>query len=486
MKTLFSRHHHLVKILILLTIAATLLGDPWNPALAAPVSSLAGGSQNPSWAKRFGGAGMDDGTRIALDPTGNIFLTGSFDGSTDFGGATLTSAGYEDIILAKFDPGGNPLWSMRFGGAGSEMGRLIATDSSGNVFFSGSFFSTLDLGGGPMARTGGGDDIFLAKFGPDGSHLWSQHFGGGSSQYATGLVVDPSGSVFLSGYFGYGGSSIDFGGGALTSAASSDMFLVKLDGSGNHVWSKRYGGSGSDYPSGLAIDPSGSLYVTGSFTSQTDLGSGTLVSQGSDDVFLAKYDGSGNPVWSKRFGTPSQELSYSIAAGPTGSITACGSFPSSIDFGGGSLNSAGQQDVFLATFDSGGNHLWSRRFGGSSVEDFCRIAADGSGNLAVTGYFYGSADFGGIPLVSAGGRDIFIARLSPDGSPLWSKRVGGMTNEESGSLAAGLSGSLFVTGAFLGQIVIGGKTLTSAGERDTFLAKFADYRVFLPQLRRDQ
>jgi hypothetical protein len=151
-----------------------------------------------------------------------------------------------------------------------------------------------------------------------------------------------------------------------------------------------------------------------------------------------------------------------------------GYFNGSVDFGGGPLTSVlGSFDIFLAKFDSAGNHLWSKRFGGASNEYPTAVAVDGSGNAFLTGDIFGSVDFGGGLLTSAGGQDIFLAKFDPAGNHLWSKRFGDTVGQLGKGIAVDGSGNAFLTGAFFGSVDFGGGPLTSAGLADIFLAKFA-------------
>jgi len=363
------------------------------------------------WSKRFGGSYADTGYSVSVDSSGNVYITGYFSSSTiDFGGGALTNAnaGDYDIFLARFDSNGNHLWSKSFGGSSSDYGTSVSVDSSGNVYITGEFgSSTIDFGGGALTNAGGWD-IFLAKFDSNGNHKWSKRFGGSYADTGYSVSVDSSGNVYITGYFD--SSTIDFGGGALTNAGNSDIFLAKFDSNGNHLWSKRFGGSSSDIGYSVSVDSSGNVYITGRFYSSTiDFGGGALTNAGYSDIFLARFDSNGNHKWSKRFGGSSDDRGSSVSVDSSGNVYITGYFDSStIDFGGGSLNGLG---TFLAKFDSDGKHLWSKSFVGGNGYF---VSVDSSGNVYGTGYFQGSnIDFGGCPLSSAGGYDIYLIKYAP-------------------------------------------------------------------------
>jgi hypothetical protein len=191
-------------------------------------------------------------------------------------------------------------------------------------------------------------------------HGWSQPFGDGSSQLASSVVVDGSGNSYVVGYFT---GSVDFGGGVLTSAGSNDIFIAKFDAGGNHIWSQRFGDTNNDVGNSVALDPLGNVIVAGWFAGTVDFGGGVLTSAGSDDIFIAKFDAAGNPIWSQNFGDASLDRGDDVAVDKLGNIVMAGHFQGSVDFGGGVLTSSGSTDIFVAAFDAGGTHLWSQRFG---------------------------------------------------------------------------------------------------------------------------
>jgi hypothetical protein len=162
-----------------------------------------------------------------VDGGGNVLVTGSFQGAVDFGGGPLTSAGSTDIFVAKHSgTDGTHLWARRFGGASFDGASGVAVDGAGNVLVTGSFQGTVNLGGGPLTSAGS-TDIFVAKHsGTDGTHLWARRFGGTSSDGGVpDVAVDGAGNVLVTGSFQ---GTVDFGGGPLTSAGISDIFVLRL------------------------------------------------------------------------------------------------------------------------------------------------------------------------------------------------------------------------------------------------------------------
>jgi hypothetical protein len=128
---------------------------------------------------------------------------------------------------------------------------------------------------------------------------------------------------------------------------------------------------------------------------------------------VAKLDAAGNALWSKLFGDASNQIGSSIAVDGTGNVLSTGYFGGTVDFGKGPLTSAGSYDLFVAKLDAAGNALWSKRFGDADAQHGTSIAVDGAGDVLMTGNFYGTVDFGKGPLTSAGGYDLFVAKLAP-------------------------------------------------------------------------
>ncbi|UCF04203.1 MAG: hypothetical protein JSV33_09640 [bacterium] len=423
------------------------------------------------WSKRFGDTDEQDATSTACDGLGNVIVTGDFDGTVDFGGGPLTSAGGYDIFLAKLDANGNHLWSKRFGDADYQYSESVACDGSGNVTATGHFRGTVDFGGGPLTSEGD-TDIFIVQFDANGNHLWSKRFGGSDRQYGLSVACDGLGNVIVTGYFK---GTVDFGGGLLTCAGEPDIFLVKFDNDGGHLWSKRFGDGNGQRCTSVVCDGSGNVIATGNFNGTVDFGGGPLTSAGGNDIFLAQFDANCNHLWSKSFGDADlAQFATGIACDGLGNVIATGDFDGTVDFGGGPLTSAGEYDIFLAQFDANGNHLWSKRFGDASAQWGNSVACDGSGNVIVTGNFKGTVDLGGGPLTSAGvyDNDIFLAQFDVNGNHLWSKHFGDEDTQYGESVACDGSGNVIVTGSFYSTVDFGGRSLTSAGDEDIFVAKF--------------
>jgi hypothetical protein len=347
------------------------------------------------------------GTALACDLSGNVILAGSFSNTINVGGGIFTSFGGNDIILAKFNSAGTHVWSKQFGDPSTQVPNGVAVDAAGNVYVTGFFQGTVNFGGGGLVSTGGSTDIFLAKYDPAGNHVWSKRFGETATQNAVGIAVSASGDVAITGLMA---GSADFGGGLITSAGSNDTYVARFNTAGSYVFAKRFGDSVAQVGNAIGFDPSGNVVAAGHFLGTIDFGGGALTTAGGNDVYLVKLDPAGNHVWSKRFGDASAQTTSSVVVDGGGAIVLTGSMAGTTNFGGGNLTSAGGNDIFLARFDNDGTHIWSARYGDGSDQHPACVRVDAANNIVLAGDVFGTTDFGGGPLV-ASGQDIFLARF---------------------------------------------------------------------------
>jgi hypothetical protein len=381
-------------------------------------------SGNHLWSKNFGGDKADKGNFVAIDGLGNVYIAGIFESaSINFGGNTLQNAGgcngnpCADIFLAKFNSSGNHIWSKRFGGTGYDNLYSIAIDKLNNVYIVGNFHSpSINFGGSDIPLTGGDwSDVYIAKFDSSGIHLWSKGFGGSYIDGAMSVAIDSSNNVYMTGWFS--SSNITFGGPVFTNSGSSDIFLVKFDANGNHIWSRSFGGSGADEPYVIALDKSNNVYLSGLYTSSSiSFGGNTITNTNPStaDIFLVKLDSNGTHLWSKGFGGSWWDYTYGISVEKSNNVIIGGMFTSqSINFGGDTINSSGNFDAFFAKFDSNGNHICSRGYGGGGYDYGYSVAVDSAGSILLYGQFERSVDFGVAQLTSSGFTDVFILKSSP-------------------------------------------------------------------------
>lgn len=390
-------------------------------------------SGNLVWAKNIGGFNAEWGTSITIDSLGNVYTTGLFYGTADFdpgaGTFDLSSNGSSDIFISKLDSSGNFVWAKNMGGGSHEEGRSIVVDPAGNIYATGYFsgLADFDPGMGVYNLSPSGSyhcEIFISKFDAFGNFVWAKNMGGPSGDIAYSIAVDAASNVYTTGSF-IGTSDFDPGTGTFdpTSNGGGDVFISKLDSSGNFVWAKSMGGSSADVGLASLVDASGNVYTTGYFYGTVDFdpgaGSCYLISN-FNDVFISKLDASGNFVWAKSIGGSSSDAGRSMALDVSGNLYTTGNFEGTVDFDPGpgtfNLTSIGNQDIFISKLDASGNFMGAENIGGTSHDVGLSIGIDGTGNVYTKGFFNESCDFdpgaGSFNLVSAGSNDIFIRKTS--------------------------------------------------------------------------
>jgi hypothetical protein len=427
-------------------------------------------------ASRAGSTTNDGGNAIARDAAGNVYVTGFFRGTVDFdpgaGTVNLTSAGGDDIFVAKYSPTGALIWAKGMGGTSNDQGLGIAVDASGNVLTTGFFALTVDFdpGAGTANLTSAGSrDSFVSKLDSSGNFLFAKSMGGTGIDEGHGIAVDASGNVLTTGFFNL---TVDFDPGVgttnLTSAGNEDIFVSKLDSGGNFIFAKSMGGTGNDRGNGIAVDALGNVLTTGFFQGAADFdpGAGTvnLVSGGGAYIFVSKLDTNGNFVWAKGMGGGSTSVGLGIAVDASGNVFTTGHFDATTDFDPGAgtalLTSAGTPNIFVSKLDSSGNYVFARTMGGPDGATGYGIAVGAGGEVLITGDFNGTAEFGpgvgtatltsaGTTLTSAGASDIFVCKLDSRGNTAFARRMGGTTVDQGLGIAVDpASANVFFTGSF--------------------------------------
>ena len=302
-----------------------------------------------------------------------------------------------------------------------------------------------------------------------------KRFGAASQSTITNaLVMDDLGAIYAAGTFT---GTVNFGGGPLTSAGSTDIWVMKLDPRGNHVWSRRFGGTSQEQVSSLVIRD-GSLRLGGAFGATIDFGTGPLTSAGSNDGYVVTLNASnGSTIGAIRLGGTGLDLVGGVAV-TAGAVFVVGLFEGTVNLGGGPLASAGFTDAFVVRLDENLAHVSSKRFGSTGADSATAVVVGevvpGSFDLFVAGHFTGTVDFGGGPLVSAGSADVFVTRMNFGGTHAWSSRLGGPQGDGATVLVAESTG-IWVGGEVRATADFdpgtGVANRTSNGERDVFVTK---------------
>jgi len=438
------------------------------------LSALAEVQPVPLWAQRAGGGTNDEARAVAVDPAGNVVVTGFFMDTASFGTTNLVSAGLEDIFLAKYDAEGRLLWARRAGGSGFDQGRGVATDASGNIFVTGLFQAAASFDGTVLSSSGL-SDVFLAKYSPAGALLWVRAAGGNDYDEGRAVAVDAAGNAYITGFFD---ATASFGAQSLVNRSSSDdVFVAKCSGAGTFLWAVRAGGSLDDVGQGIAVDGATNVYVAGSFAGSAAFGNTTLNASGAGtaaDAFLAKYTPDGSLIWVRQAGGTGQDEANAVAADRSGNVWLAGRFYAAASFGAIQIAGSGS-DAFLARYDAAGAVVWVRRAGGSNAiygDAGLGVAADGQTNAFLTGYFSGQATFDSTQVASAGFDDVFCAKYDAAGGLQWLRRAGGPDLDLGCAVAADGVGNVYVAGFFASaSLAWDAQTLASTGGREVFLTR---------------
>lgn len=348
-----------------------------------------GQAPNWTWAKSGQGAGHESNTKISVDTHGNVFVIGAYQSdSITFETFTLYNSGGWDIFILKYDSIGNLLWTKNIGNSGDELAYSCETDATGNLIIAGMYNSDSISIDNTTIIDNGITDIFIFKCDSLGNMLWFKGVGSIGNDQGYAVSTDAFGNIYISGW--YDSSSISFGTVTLTNQGSGDIFVAKYNESGNIIWAKSAGGVGSELVSASNCDNFGNFYVMGYFNSSTIIfGTDTLTNSGGNKVFIVKYNSNGNIIWARGYGNVGLQPSFDlITSDAFGNTYIAGYFDSSnITFGAFTITNTGNTDIFIVKHDSLGNVLWAKADGNAGYEAAWNITADATGNVYVSGNF---------------------------------------------------------------------------------------------------
>jgi hypothetical protein len=462
-----------------------------KPVDTKPLPPLAkdpgGGTGKPLRALGFGGLGIDAGRDIALAANGDAYVVGYFDGEGDFGpGGKIKAAGDQavkkspptDAFVVKIGADGKLAWTRAFGGERDDTANGVAVRGD-KIVVVGAFVDEMKLGEFTK-KSMGSEDMFIASFDPNGGVRWLWHAGGLESDGANSVAAMPDGGWIVGGSYT---STATFGTVELKAKGGTDAFLLKLDAAGDLEWVKSFGGRYPDRIKHLGVDGQGNIYVEGEFRDTADWGGAKPLTAagGADfDVVLAKYDLNGDHKWSKRFGGQFDEHAGGIAVDPAGNVTITGAFRKQISFGGGDDHvSLGEDDIYVARFDTSGKLAWAHTYGAERDDAGSGVAADAAGNTILTGWFQNAIDFGIGPVRSKNhNKDVFVLKLDARGTLTWFQTWGDKDHDQGRALAIDDKGAAHVLGLYRFQLAVVDPPLESAHtpedrapKVDTFVVK---------------
>lgn len=426
-------------------------------------------SQTFQWTKSYTGSGDYDITSVAVDPIGNVYTIGIFNSLFDAdpgSGTTMlgTGTGGYDLFIIKTNSNGDFVWAKSIENNSEIRSNSIAVSSTG-IYITGSFVGGVDFDPSPnttfINSISDKSDMFILKLDTSGNLNWVKNMGViGNFSSGESVAVDANDNIYTTGYFA---GTIDFDPNAGTSNLSSngvdDIFINKLNSSGDLLWAKNIGGLGTDLGTSITLDLFGNLLITGAFVDAVDFdpsaGITTLVSTiGESNCYILKLTQSGSFVWAKSFG--GRSFGEDIKADPLGNISLTGNFSGTCDFNPGSpvmnLTSKGYDDIFISRLDSAGNYAWVKQIGGTDVENGTGIAIDQHGNSYITGTIYGTVKYlpgiDSLTVNTNGANDVLVVKITPEGKLIWLHSIGGVMNDKGNCIAISGTTSYYVGGKF--------------------------------------
>jgi hypothetical protein len=450
----------------------------------------------------FGGISTDTGHGITVDNSGMIYVCGSFNETVDFdpgpGIIERTSTGQTNAYLCKYDPQWNLIWVHGWGSTTRDDAYDVEFDGSSSIIVTGGFCGSVDMDPGfghDVHRSGSTDieHIFINKFDLDGNFIWSRTFGGGEAlQAGEDVDVDPNGNIYVSGYFqGYADFDAGSGTDMHTSEGGHDSFVVQYGSDGIYHWGKSWGNpTGDDYGPGVDAGSLGNVYLCGFFKGTVDFNPGSGVNSisaygNSCDAYISKFLTNGSYSWTKTWGGSGDDSCNRCVSNTSGNVYATGGYIYTVDFDPGpgtdESTSIAAQDIYLSKFNTAGDYLWGRRWGGNSIyggDSSLAIVLDDSENIYVTGSVSGDIDFDPGPgefIISSMGEDVFISIFDPSGDFIWAHAWGGI-GRDSGYGVVNHGPLTYITGCFSSTVDFypgsGNDIWTSNGEADVFVVRY--------------
>jgi hypothetical protein len=303
---------------------------------------------------------------------------------------------------------------------------------------------------------------------------WAEMAGGESSDQAYAMGSDNQTNVYVSGWFS---GTAHFGDITLISEGEKDVFIAKYDKNGEVLWAKRAWGAGNDVAAGLTIDWDGFPIITGWFSQQLHFGDLVLESQGSYDMFVARYNADGDIIWAKSAGGEGDDYGNRLTINVENDVLVAGSFRYTANFGNdNSISSEGNRDLFIANYSSAGNNQWVKRAGGAGEDRAYGIVSSATGDIYFTGVFNGNAFFGELEVESTSFLSSYIAKMNAGGEFIWVKKAGGGANDYARGFGISIDGesNVYACGTYSGRLVSGDQTIESTGGQydfDAYLIK---------------
>ncbi|MBO1347031.1 MAG: hypothetical protein EBE86_006395 [Hormoscilla sp. GUM202] len=427
---------------------------------------------------QIGGSGWRETPEdMAIDRNGDVWVTGEFRQSIDIDGDgedDLTTNGYLDSYVAKFDSEGDLVRAYDFGNSiflSQDKGIGIATDSNGNAWVLGEFHGSIDIDGdgiNDLTSNAEYGNSYLAKFDEEGDFVLAKEIHAEHTVSGKSIAIDSNDNVWTKGRFE---GDLDLNGDGINDLTNNgdydyDSYFAKFDSEGNLVNAFQIGGSSLEVGHGIAIDSDDNVWTTGTFSSTIDIdedGINDLTNNGFRDGYVAKFDSEGALLFASQIGGKDEDGGRAIATDSNGDAWVLGRFQGNIDIDGdgindltdGSLEYPWATDSYVAKFSSNGNFVKVLNIG----DYVSAIATDSNDRLWVTGEFEGNIDIdgdGNNDLTSNGSIDSYVAQFDSNGNLVQALNIGGSDSDIGYAIAADSNGNVWAAGTFRDSIDIDG------------------------------
>ena len=387
------------------------------------------------WIQHEGTDASDSPEGVAVDYDGNVFVVGWTRGN--LGG---TQPSFRDVFLSKYDAGGTLQWIKQFDSGASDLGHDIAIDAQGHLYVAGWTYGGFDT------AIQYDVEAFLQKFDNDGDLIWNRQLSLNNQTIGAGVAVNEVGSVVLTGFSTF---DVNRGGG--------DAFLALYDSNGHQQWTRELTSNDHEQGQSVAIDEIGNVYMTG--YTNGDLEGPNL---GWSDVFLSKYNSTGELLWTNQFGTDTIDIGDDVVIDDFGGIYVTGHTHGNL---AAPITGIGYRrvDAFVSKFDEEGNEVWTRQIGFAERDYSESITVDASGNV----YIAGSTE-GALEGESHGKTDAFVSKLDQDGNLKWTQQLGSSASDWNDGIAVDGQGGIWITGSTQGDF--GGPKQGDFADTDLFVA----------------
>ncbi len=420
------------------------------------------------WGGAMATGGSANTRSVVSDDSGNIYVSGYYGGQCDFDPSSAThiiNSNTTDGYVAKLDSN----YALKFviplsstgSGARSTIGDIVL-DDTGNIYVNGSFQGNCDFdptSGTHTIQSKGDSDGFIAKYDSQGKLKWVRVFEGTGRVSPITFTHDNQHNLYLGGWF-YNDLDMDPGPkkNTVNNVGKTNMFLVKLDASGQYKWGKHFKGTGYNLFKQIHIGRDDNLYLTGGFTDSLTIDTTTYVSLGSYDTYLVQLNTKGKLTRIKTYHQPRSVRGISVCTGAHGDVYLTGEFDNllsiTIDSTPTTLKGGGYDNMFIIKFDSNWDARWAQSFGAAGYTEPARMIADTADNIYITGIFTSPAmDFDpGKNVVnhkiSLNSRDVFLLSLDKNARYNWSRSIGGTNNDYPYGLHLTKNLGLITTGSF--------------------------------------